>query len=385
MRERKVTADKEIIDTFGDYLKGGSPAEEWFDDEGKNNATWAELQTAFTTRFPTITKVKKSQAELEHELQALLLPIDALGKTEMYGGEDVYTHVIFAEKALDLAKRAKIASSPHLIWQVRDQLPDIIKDRIDEDYANWKDFHKAITSIQLGHIRDGIKKHERNKAEKDEIVRRLAIVENTQLAAPNSPTKMIRQQMEHTAITGTPQTTGPEYSAFNRNVFNSQAGGRGSLNFQTNTRPRTIVTEESKARVLARINEYPMQPATEDGRTKYRKQCEDWANKYGTQQRVTEHTGCPVTPGTVSPGSGECYSCARTGHEARDCRAPKHERVPEKERTWRAICGTVIGRRTQQATQVNAVTMDGTDDLTWMNTHGEDILGRQGNGGGPTM
>ena len=184
MRERKVTDDKEKIETFGDYLKGGSPAEDWFEEEGKAKATWAECQAAFVDRFPAITQAKKSQLALERELQALRLLMEKLGKTESYGGEDVYTHIVFAEKAIDLARRAKIATTTNLIWQVRDQLPDVAKEKIDETQQDWTTFYKAIIDLPLGHLREGVAKHKKNRAEKDEITRRIAMIESAQLHTP---------------------------------------------------------------------------------------------------------------------------------------------------------------------------------------------------------
>ena len=37
---------------------------------------------------------------------------------EKYRGEDVYTHIIFAEKVIDLAKRAKVEDSTSGLWNI---------------------------------------------------------------------------------------------------------------------------------------------------------------------------------------------------------------------------------------------------------------------------
>ena len=55
--------------------------------------------------------------------------MEDLGKKEKYAGEDIYTHVIFAEKALSLAK---ISNGSNSIWKVQDELPDIIQQKVRE-------------------------------------------------------------------------------------------------------------------------------------------------------------------------------------------------------------------------------------------------------------
>ena len=96
-----TTADDQKVGLFELYLKSNSPAEEWFNDVKK---TWLKLEKEFKTRFPNIKKAMKMAPELERELGMMRMSVEELGRTEKYRGEDVYTHMIFAEKILDLAK-----------------------------------------------------------------------------------------------------------------------------------------------------------------------------------------------------------------------------------------------------------------------------------------
>jgi hypothetical protein len=59
----------------------------------------------FKIRFPGVQKAKKSPADLERELSVLMLGEKTLATTMTYGGQDTWSHVIFTEKALDLANR----------------------------------------------------------------------------------------------------------------------------------------------------------------------------------------------------------------------------------------------------------------------------------------
>lgn len=78
----------------------------------------AVLLAVFQTCFPAVEKAQKSTIELERELQGLRLETDKLGEMDIYGGQEVWLHIAFAERALDLAKHAKIDGSTSSIWAV---------------------------------------------------------------------------------------------------------------------------------------------------------------------------------------------------------------------------------------------------------------------------
>ena len=101
-----------------------------------------------------------------------------LGVTEKYWGKDVYTHVIFTEKIMDLAKRAKIEKMTSLgLFTLRDNLPEVLRERISEDQADWTSFAKAIKAVELGHIREGVRKYKERAAEAEKIQSQLNILE----------------------------------------------------------------------------------------------------------------------------------------------------------------------------------------------------------------
>ena len=124
-----IKENEQIIDSFGDHLKYASPADERFQDLDKKMLTWKQVEAAFLDRFLPVERAKRMETELERELCELRLKVEDLGKKEKYAGEDVYTHVVFAEKALSLAKQAKISAGSNSIWKVRDELPNIISRR----------------------------------------------------------------------------------------------------------------------------------------------------------------------------------------------------------------------------------------------------------------
>jgi hypothetical protein len=146
------------------YLKSDSAAEEWYNNANTPKKTWLELEKAFKTRFPNIKKATKTAPELERELGAMKITTEELGKTEKYRGEEVYMHMIFAEKILDLAKRAKIETSTSGLWSVRDELPEVLQEKIPEGQTSWTAFVQVIKNVDMGHIWEGVRKHKEKVA-----------------------------------------------------------------------------------------------------------------------------------------------------------------------------------------------------------------------------
>jgi len=155
-----ITESEHIIESFGDHLKYASPADEWFQELNIKEPTWKKVEAAFLEHFPLGERAKRTETELERELCEMRLEVEDLGKKVKYAGEEVYTHIAFAEKALSLAKQAKISAGSNSIWKVCDELPDIIRQKVKESYSSWTEFCAAIKGVEMAHIQDGVKKHQ---------------------------------------------------------------------------------------------------------------------------------------------------------------------------------------------------------------------------------
>lgn len=378
MRNLSITSEVERIECFIDYLVSNSPAEEWYIDEGSNETSWQGFEASFIVRFPGAEAAKKTKSELEREILEMRLGTEELNKTETHLGVTVETHKVFADKLLDLAKRAKFEKTTTSIWQVRDNLPDILKSKVGESHTDWMAFCKAIKDVDPSHIRDGVRKHAERITEKQATEARLARIEQATTARPPSPTAAIRAQLAHTSITSQqPQ----QRQAYNPRQNTSTIAVINQANPYRSSQPRQPATEEQKAKVRERIAAWPVQPNSQPGNEVYADQLRQWRRMYGDNTRASEDTGFPLSPGTAPPCSGECYNCGQVGHDRRNC--PATESLNMRERAWRSICGNVLGhagtRRFAAPTQVNAV----IDDLdTWLNTAPR-FYQTQGNGEGP--
>ena len=194
-----TTADDQKIGLFELYLKSDSPAEDWYNDANTPKKTWLELEKGFRTRFPNIKKATKTAPELERELGAMRIRTEELGKTEKYRGEEVHTHLIFAERILDLAKQAKIETSTSGLWNVRDELPEVLREKIPENQTSWTTFAQAIKDVDLGHIREGVRKYKEKAAYDAQVKADISYLKQRTASATfgslNSPTKAIRTQL----------------------------------------------------------------------------------------------------------------------------------------------------------------------------------------------
>lgn len=276
---------------------------------------------------------------------------------QKYRGEDVYTHVVFAEKVLDLAKRAKIEATTTLgLFTLRDNLPEVLQEKVAENQTSWISFVNAIKSVELGHIREGVWKHRDKQVEADRIQSQFKLLEqctvsNTTLL--NSPTKSICDQFNRVTISQ-PALSGAD-------LFLTNAGGHGNI-FNTPARPnhpaaitQTGMTQLQNIEEIAVIRDsialYPMQPGMDKGWTVYHEQMNTWLQRNGNIC-PTKATGFPICPGGTQPGSAECFRCGTVGHHRGACKS-KHIILKYKG-NFLAICGSILSIR-HQPLQVNFV------------------------------
>jgi hypothetical protein len=370
-----ATNDDQKIGLLELYLKSDSPAEEWYNDA---IIPWLELEKEFKVRFPNVKKATKTAPELERELGAMRIKTEELGKTEKYRGEEVHMHTIFAEKILDLAKRAKIETTTSGLWSVRDELPEVLREKIPEDQPSWTAFAQAIKNIDMGHIHEGVRKYKEKMAHEAQIKADISFLkQRTANAATignvNSPTKAIQTQLASTAISQPTSNRPPQ-----GDPFGNPGGGGGNLFGARAARPPA--TEEEKAALKASLALYPTQPDTNEGEAAYLDQLRAWRRVNG-ESHVSRTTGFPLRPGGAPPGSGECYNCRRTGHRRIDCQVMGPKKIPQLEANFRAICSSILGQPTRRTAQINYIAAPGGDEFAWLNIESTE---RQGNGEGPS-
>ncbi|KAJ6542995.1 hypothetical protein B0H19DRAFT_1172558 [Mycena capillaripes] len=363
LRADQLQDDKERIAAVVDYLKDNSPAEKWHHDLLANAnppTTWQNYAAAFVTRFPTPEKAERTPQEYERELTGMRLTVEELDMTVDVSGEKVFSHVHFAEHMLELAKLAGIDSTASGIWQVRDELPDVIRDKVFTSQKDWKSFTDSIKGIDRVHIREGAKKAKKAR-DIERTVEALASRDKGR-QPPTTPVSKMSAQLAQTALATPRANTAPAAT----NPF-SAGGGRGNLFGQA---PQSESMTPEKLKVLKEIVDKLKRGLLRDdaaGRAEYARRITVWNTTFAGMRPALEDVGYPISPGTVAPGSGECFGCGKITtplHRGNECPGPK---VPRMESTFRSI----VNKHLRPApAQVNAV-------LDWMDfddTEEEDFL-----------
>ena len=336
LREVGQIPSAEIAQAFENYLKAGSDADAWYDGLPlETKASWILLRPAFEAQYPKTAHIKKTVAEYEDELMARTLKEDELGEKISKAGMEKWTHVAWAEDVLHIAKMAGFADGTNYISLVRKSLPDLLKQKVLAQHANWAAFAKAITDVEIDFIIEGATRLKKQAADNRLLEARIKQLERAS-SVPASPTAPLRTRLAQTHIT----PTSPQNPS---RTFNSPRvlGGFPQPAFRF-TAERY---EEPRASAFrARIDTLPHHPDTEQGRAAYKLQVLAWVTKHGANTIVSDTTPVPLTPGTENTGTRECFICGQHGHR-NPCpqimaQGPK---VPRNEQDWRRLIWANLG------------------------------------------
>lgn len=356
-----LLTDAQRLKVFADCLgEEDSTAATWFTGlapDAKNS--WDAVEVLFVARFPSLEKAKKTKMEYERELEELRLEPGRIGKKELVGGQDTWSHIAFSHQALTLAAKAGLAQSSTYIYKIRDNLPKTVKNRLPiDDDTTWTTFCTALRAVPINILTDYATEHAMEEAKEKSIYNRLAKLEaSSTQQVPDSPTRALRTGLEAVTISKPKQ---------NRN-----AGARNPKPPFTERllAAATAISNEEKEKLQARTTEWVHHPNTEAGKLAYKQQIKLWGEKYGTNTQVSIITPFPLFPGTSPVCSREHFRCGMsTQHDWRVC---THPAINRKEADWRRICNQHLK---EIAPQVNAVLADSDDEEdAWVYRRGVDV------------
>jgi hypothetical protein len=354
MDTRDDAADAKRLAAVSDHFPTRSPARKWFTAKQAGAtpiATWANFEKEFLGEFPTADEAEPSTQEYEQRLAEMRITLEELGKTVNVGGFDVLTHMRFADQLLVAARKAKLLKGSSYIYIVRKELPEPLRRHIPASVATWEDFVAKIKAVDRVTLTEEAEESRDKKAKEAEMEARLGAQERASAAArkpvmPTTPVSKMAAQLGAAALSS-PRATRAPFAGAGRDIFGGgAAGGRGNL-----FKPADL--DEAGIRALRElVDKLQLPPDTRPGRDFYALLMRTWNAQYGGPSRPPlEGIGHPLSPGTVKPGSGECFRCGQLS-------APPHSRdrcpgdeIPRNESAFRAICNKYLRapRVTQRA------------------------------------
>ena len=265
-----IASDSEKMEAFKDYLAGGSAVEKWYDSLSSTECySWDKFRLAVEIRWPPIPQAVKMTRDYEKELLELKLVEEEVGTIKTKGGVQAWTHIIWVEGVLSLAKLAKIEKSSVLIWQVRKCLPEVIWDLLDEDHEDWKYFTLAVKRLSMVKLKEGGVKVEKKMKDEEAMERRV-----------HASITDITSCMQCTAIvpTNTQHTPQPVNTFFptNTTCFATQ-----QQQHQRVYNPLEPVSVARKDALHFIINHYEHHPPTAAGQQAYQAQVTQWIAQHG--------------------------------------------------------------------------------------------------------
>jgi hypothetical protein len=82
----------------------------------------------------------------------------------------------------------------------------------------------------------------------------------------------------------------------------------------------------------------------------------------------------PLTPGTVTLGSQECYGCGKTGHTRRDCPLPEDECINAHERGWHTYITKILFPVGNRGTPARQTTLQQSPMIAQMSVGDNEVL-----------
>jgi hypothetical protein len=153
LNDLKTEAGKVMV--FSTLLSAGSVADTWWNKlDSSKKTSWADVKIAFMERWPAITVAEKTGLDYQREILALRLSDDEVGTQIIIAGVATWAHLQFHNKLQQLVSEAGAATTTGLVYQVRENLPVVVKELTTPGLGEWKTFLDEIKNIDTNKLRE---------------------------------------------------------------------------------------------------------------------------------------------------------------------------------------------------------------------------------------
>lgn len=306
---------------FSTLLLAGSVADTWWNklDNSKKTA-WTDVKTVFIEHWPAITVAEKTVLDYQCEILALCLTDKNIGMQIIIAVVAIWAHLQFHNNLQQLVSKAGAATMTGLVYQVRENLPVVMKELTTPGVVDWKKFLEEIKDIDTNKLQEKAEGVRKKKEVEKAHNARLTRLESLQTDAVET----MHLQLQRTNIQpgqATSNTAPPTLSQQTSRIWYTPRGS--AQNTRPSFHPRQPLTTEEHDLMRSRTEELTHHTDTANGRTAYEEQTKQWFARHSLEGRVTENTPFPLWPGSAMICSGECFRCGTHWHMAADCRVPE--------------------------------------------------------------
>ncbi|KAG1871824.1 hypothetical protein DFJ58DRAFT_837139 [Suillus subalutaceus] len=274
-----------------------------------------------------------------------------------------YGHVVWATKVSCLSLGMGDTEG-YLIEYVIKGVPNLLKDHLKCEYADWDEFLEDVQSVSSVKLKRGREDLNKERARDMDIARLKAqpsltslqyqfsqMSTNGQRSNPPAyqtsmriPTLPIQSAVQPNAagviypvLNPTPPMTAP-----NNQVMPMGAGRGAGFGMRGAPFMRMQLT---RVQIMEKLAMMPQRANTEAGVRQYEADIELWHRNHGVEGFPTLDKPYPLRPGKALSGSGECYSCSMVTdplHVGAQCIAQEHLRSQESR--WRQQVAGLLRR-----------------------------------------
>ena len=332
---------------FSKHLEFDSKADLWFRNEliPTQKNTWDRLVAEFNTKWPAVTKVEPTKAELQQRLLEVKLKDEDVGSKVGDDEDDqIWSHVDWAQRVRELAEDVGDTQGL-LISIIRNNLPVAIRTLLPNDISTWTKFCDGVCNISIDRLGDEMERNSYLKSTNDAITnltlsspalrynststpgyqrtpyctpyhRYLPATEPQTPSPPARQTTTIPSTPTAPSKPTTPRAQGNLPTPFTPTPFAARSNA-GNAFAAPQTPAPPFATGKSGFEGLAQqaiANNSPY-PNTDEGRRLYTTALATWKRIHGENTTPDWSTGhFPLSPGTAPLGSSECFRCGMLGH-----------------------------------------------------------------------
>ncbi|KIJ41929.1 hypothetical protein M422DRAFT_254939 [Sphaerobolus stellatus SS14] len=258
--------------------------------------------------------------------------------TESNEGESEWAIAQFVEKLQYLGTKVADASETSKGRHVFRHLPPLVRDRLPSYGAQGprlKTLCADLAALDHPYIAKLAMQQERIQHQLDSIAR-FSTQTNARPQRAGPTPRQTLPNFSSTAFPPSPSNTFTPSTAFNTQT-DSQA--RTNRPFRPIGNSANFVSETSKTTNAPANHNFE---ATPDGTRQYEEAVSRWFTTYGADAIPNASRPFPLTPGSPSPGSGECWRCGHKGHYKESAECLRNNPLPDKEQQYRRIVGASI-------------------------------------------